>query len=379
MAGNDFTIGNMPLHAPHLHSRAITAENVRGGKGAGGQARNGRKGEPCLRQLAKDMVFTFAEIEGPGCIRHIWITVEGQTPHKMRNLILRMYWDGQATPSVEAPLGDFFGVAHGLRRNTESAFLATPEGRGFNCWFPMPFAKGAKLTIANESGADANMFFYQVDYTAGDAVDADTPRFHAQFRRTPQTTMCEDHAILDGVEGRGRFLGCNVGIVDHVDHPLIWFGEGEVKMYIDGDGEYPTICGTGTEDYAGSGWGMGEFQCRQLGCPVRTWKYIAFYRWHETDPVYFHRDIRVTIQQMGSDGSVDRAPESGPLGEFIRAGKYRKDYLGDGCFERVDDVCSTAYWYQTLPTLPFPAFPDRDVRSLDLPPHNLRNDGRAIE
>lgn len=366
-----FTLGGLPLHAAHLHSRAITAENVRGEKGLGGIARGGRKGEPCLRNLAAGMEFVFADIEGPGCIRHIWITVHEQSPAKMRNLILRMWWDDQPHPSVEVPLGDFFGIAHGLRRPHESAFVATPEGKAFNCFFPMPFAKRARLAIFNDTGADAGMFFYQVDCTIGDDVSADVPRFHAQFRRTARTRMAEDFVILDGVRGRGRFLGCNVGIVDHVEHPMIWFGEGEIKMYVDGDTDYPTICGTGTEDYVGTGWGMGEYAYRSFGAPVRTWKYIAFYRWHEVDPVYFHSDLRVTVQQIGNDGSVDPAPEDGPLGDWIRAGRYRKIAIGDGCFEREDDVCSTAYWYQTLPTVPFPPLPDRALRSLDLPPDNL--------
>jgi len=175
------------------------------------------------------------------------------------------------------------------------------------------------------------------------------------------------------VRGKGRFLGCNVGIVDHVNHPLIWFGEGEFKFHIDGDAEFPTICGTGTEDYVGTGWGMGRYAYRAFGAPVRTWKYVSFYRWHEFDPIYFHSDLRVMLQQIGNDGSVDPAPESGPLGDWIRAGRYRKIAIGDGCFEREDDVCSTAYWYQTLPSAQFPALPDRALRSLDLPPDNLED------
>lgn len=368
---SDFSIGQVPLYASNLHSRAITAENVRGEKGRGGMVRGGRKGSPCLRQLAAGMEYVFAEIDGPGCIRHIWLTVEGQTPHKMRNLILRFSWDGQAHPSVEVPLGDFFGIAHGLRRPYESAFLATPEGKAFNCFIPMPFAKGARLAILNDTGADSGMFFYQVDYTIGDDVGPEVPRFHAQFRRTPRTTMYKDFVILDGVRGKGRFLGCNIGIVDHVNDAKIWFGEGEIKMYLDGDTDWPTICGTGSEDYAGTGWGMGQYAYRAFGAPARHPKYVTYYRWHEFDPVYFHQDIRVTLQQIGNDGSLEVSPPDGPLGEFIRTGRYRKDVLGDGNFEREDDVCSTAYWYQTLPTAPFPALPDRALRSLDLPPDNL--------
>ena len=137
-------------------------------------------------------------------------------------------------------------------------------------------------------------------------------------------------------------------------------------MYIDGDTDYPTICGTGSEDYCGSAWGLGPFHAWECGAPLIDGKYISFYRFHVSDPVYFSEDIRVTIQQLGNDGSVEIATEDGKLGKFVKSGEYRKDHAGGGNFERVDDVCSTAYWYQALPTRPFPPFPDRAVRSLDL-------------
>jgi len=363
----DLTLDGTPLYDASLKSRAITMENPHGEPGRGGMAGGGRKGAPCLWSLEKDQVFTFAEIDGPGAIRHIWITVQNTGPAKMRNLILRFYWDGQENPSVEAPLADFFGTCHGLTRHHESAFLTTPEGRGFNSYFLMPFGKRARLTVANETGEDAGMFFYQVDYTLGDAVTDDTPRFHAQFRRTPRTEMYKDYVILDGVRGRGRYLGVNAGLIDHVGSKSIWWGEGEVKIYIDGDAQYPTICGTGSEDYVGSGWGLGELCARELGAPIVGEKYISLYRFHVRDPIYFSDRIRVEWQQIGNDGSYDPATPDGPLGEFIRMGRYRKDQRG-GCFERVDDVCSTAYWYQTLPTAPFPPFPNRELRSLDLMP-----------
>lgn len=359
-----------PLYDPALQSRAITMENRDGAKGAGGKANDGRKGAPCLWNLEKDQVFTFAEIDGPGCIRHIWITVPHRTPKFLRNLILRFYWDGQKTPSVEVPLGDFFGVPHGRTAPHESAFLVTPEGKGFNCYFPMPFAHHARLDIANESGEDSGMFFFQVDYTLGDAVTKDTPYFHAQFRRDLNTTLKEDFVILDGVRGKGRFMGANVGIVDRFlgygEIPM-WWGEGEVKMYIDGDTDYPTICGTGSEDYAGTGWGMGQYDHLQLGAPLREGPYISYYRYHGSDPVYFSEDIRVTVQQIGNDGMHEPADPEGPLKEFIERGEYLKEGTG-GNFERVDDMCATAYWYQTLPTQPFPPLPPREVREHGLTP-----------
>jgi hypothetical protein len=365
-----FELGGTPLYSPTLRSRAITAENQQGEKGKGGQEMGGRKGLPCLWNLKKDQVYTFAEIEGPGAIRHIWITVPNDGPTKLRNMILRFYWDDQPRPSVEVPLSDFFGVSHGRTVSYESAFIATPEGKGFNSYFLMPFRKKAKLTICNETGKDASMFFYQVDYTIGDDVTADTPYFHAQFRRVPNTTMTEDYVILDGVKGKGRFLGASIGLVDRfAGVGGIWWGEGEVKMYIDGDTDFPTICGTGSEDYCGSGWGLGQFHAMELGAPLIDGKYVSFYRFHVRDPIYFSKDIKVTIQQIGNDGQHEPADPDGKLGEFIKKGWYRKDRNG-GNFERVDDVCSTAYWYQTLPTQPFPPFPDRALRSLDLPASN---------
>ncbi len=364
-ASCDFEIDGMPLYSPTIQSRAITAENAKGEKGQGGQAGDGRKGLPCLWNLKKDQVFTFAEIDGPGCIRHIWITVQNEGPQKMRNLILRFYWDGQETPSVEAPLSDFFGVCHGRTARVESAFISTPEGKGFNSYFPMPFGTKAKLAVCNETGKDAGMFFYQVDYTIGDGVTGETPRFHAQFRRVANTTMAEDYVILDGVKGKGRYLGVNLGIVDRFAGKGVWWGEGEVKIYLDGDTKYPTICGTGSEDYAGSGWGLGQFQGRQMGAPLIKDQFVSFYRFHAMDPVYFSQDIKVTIQQIGNDGKHEPADPNGPLKELIEKGWYKKPRPG-GNFERVDDVCSTAYWYQTLPTQPFPKFPDKELRNLGL-------------
>jgi hypothetical protein len=205
----------MPLYDSTLQSRAITAENKTGAKGAGGKAMDGRKGSPCYYHLKAGDSYTFCEIEGPGVIRHIWMTLPDEGPVKMRNVILRFYWDNQKTPSVEAPIADFFGNSHGRLRAFDSEFVTVAESRGgFNCFFPMPFKENARLVVHNESDTEVAMFFYQVDYTLGDQVTAETPRFHAQFRRVLNTTMYEDYVILDEVEGKGRYLGASMGIVD---------------------------------------------------------------------------------------------------------------------------------------------------------------------
>jgi hypothetical protein len=371
------SVGGMPLYSPVIKSRAITAENQTGAPGAGGKELGGRKGLPCLWNLEKDQTYIFAEIDGPGVIRHIWITVDTKKITNLRNLIVRMYWDGQEQPSVEAPLGDLFGVSHGRIRAFESMFLTTAEGRCFNSYFPMPFAKKARMTVTNETGEDAGMFFYQVDYTIGDTVTEDTPYFHAQFRRVPKTTLKEDYVILDGVRGKGRFLGVNVGLVDRYHETNTWWGEGEVKIYLDGDTDYPTICGTGSEDYALSAWGLGEYANLEAGSALTGGekepdsamaggkKYVSYYRFHGRDPVYFSEDIKVTVQQLGNDGSMEPATPDGPFKAFIEAGEYLKEHPG-GNYERVDDMCSTAYWYQTLPTQPFPPFPDKALRMHDI-------------
>lgn len=364
----EILIGGLPLSSSVITSHAITAENQTGAKGEGGKALNGRKGLPCLWNLEKDQIYTFGEIDGPGVIRHIWITVlnDPANPAKMRNLILRFYWDDQETPSVEVPLSDFFGVSHGQAKPLESEFLMIAEGKGFNCYFPMPFKKKAKLVVHNETGEDVGSFFYQIDYTLGDDIKDETPYFHAQFRRDLNTTMYEDYVILDGIEGKGRFLGANIGVIDRFYGKSVWWGEGEVKMYIDGDTDFPTICGTGSEDYAGAAWGLGEFNLRYFGAPLVNDQYNSYYRFHVLDPIYFTENIKVTVQQIGNDGSPDSADPKGKLGEFIDKGWYKKDHLGGGNFERVDDYCSTAYWYQTLPTNPFPIFPDKKIRTMDL-------------
>jgi hypothetical protein len=283
-----------PLYDPRLLSRSISAENPRGDPGGGGKSARGRKGAPCLSNLRAGQSFTFAEIEGPGAIRHIWLTVARRHPQMLRNLILRCYWNGQSQPSIEAPLGDFFGISHGATSHFESAYLTNVDGRSFNSYFLMPFASAARLNLANESGEDLGMFFYTVDYTLGDDVTQETPCFHAQFRRVRNTTL------------------------------------------------------------------------------------FSFYRFHGHDPVYFSRDLRVTLQQMGNDGSVEplRLGDRPPMDHFIKTGQYKKDAPG-GNFERSDDVSSTAYWYQTLPTQPFPPFPDKVLRSLDLVPDQEKGENGA--
>lgn len=333
-------------------SRAINAENPTGEKGRGGMAAGAlgpsRKGSPCIPVLKKGETVTLANIRGAGVIRHIWCTVTDQTPagrFVLRDLVLRMYWNGEETPSVQAPIGDFFlnGFGRGYRVNSQPV-VVNPK-RGMNCFFPMPFKDGARITIENQHAGDVQGFFYQIDYTELDELPLDMGAFHAQWRRQRLTLLQEDYTILDGVKGRGHYVGTFIALQTL---ERAWWGEGELKFYLDGDTDYPSICGTGAEDYFGGAWSFGgkdaqgstveeTFSTPYMGYPFysRDDDYRndffntecppmrAFYRFHIPDPILFDMDLRVTMQQIGANEQ--------------------------GLFERQDDVSSVAYWYQTEP------------------------------
>jgi len=298
-----------------LESRSMSAENPRGEKGKGGMAASqlgvGRKGSPAIELNTGD-THTIAEIDGPGCIRHIWMTCK-LDPRFLRGAIVRIYWDSRPHPSVESPLGDFFGVAHGRNVPYASLLTAMAEGRGLNTWIPMPFNK-ARVEVANESPIES-VLFYQIDYTSGDDV-SNMGRLCCTFRRENPTTIGKDFTILERVDGEGRFLGCVVGVRTLAAD---WWGEGEIKIHMDGDRDFPTICGTGTEDYILSAWGVGPHANIYQGAPLLREDLISFYRWHVLDPIYFHREINVTIQQIG--------------------------WNKEGLFERSDDWSAAAFFY----------------------------------
>jgi hypothetical protein len=345
----------MLYELPDLESRAANAENIQGKRASGGLAGGGRKGAPCRKDLRPGETYTLLSTEGPGMIRHIWLTFPPSMPGLLRTLILRIYWDGQANPSVEAPVGDFFGVAQARFRPMTNQLTAFQNARGLNAWFPMPFAKHARITIENVSDQLVPMLFYQVDFTLGDRHVSPLGYFHAQFRRaTPP--VHEDYVILDGVEGRGRYLGTVLGVRKNRSIPY-WWGEGEVKMYFDGE-TTPTICGTGVEDYIGFAWGLGEECAPYQGCPLADNEegLYSLYRWHIGDPIYFQKSLRVTVQQIGCGSAAQaRAALGEDFTSYPAAGHHEHD---DVCyFDRSDDYSSVAYWYQTLPTVPFAQLP----------------------
>ena len=319
-------------------TRSISAENPTGEKGKGALAPvvPGEAGEdlgkrwkirPCIT-LPKGSKTTLAEIAGPGAIEHIWITCDTKA---YRDCILRMWWDGEATPSVEVPLGDFFCNGHALRCNANSLPLAVNPSGGFNCYWPMPFRKSAKIEVESQHKDDIGGFFYQITYEL-DAVADDAAYFHAQWRRSVTPIDKPEHTILEGIKGRGHYVGTYLAWTQLANG---WWGEGEIKFFMDGDTGAPTICGTGTEDYFGGAWGFGEtYSTAFLGYPL--WRRVegevpkhGLYRWHILDAIRFEKDLRVTIQALG--------------------------WWPNGKFQPLqDDIASVGYWYQMEPHAPFP-------------------------
>lgn len=350
-------------------SRSANAENPDALPGSGGQSNNGRKGSPCITHFMPGETRTLLHTEGPGMIRRIWVTLPPQNRDHMRNIILRMYWDDQIMPSVEVPLGDFFGIAHGRQRHMVTELVGMQDGKGLNCLAQMPFMKSARITVENDSTSEVSMLFYQINFTIGDVFPPPEKLgyFHAQFRRLNPCPLKQDYVILDGIEGSGCYIGTVLGIREIYRAPGAWWGEGEVKFFIDDDSEFPTICGTGAEDYVGNAWGVSELCTPHQGSPICDTEngFSSLYRWHLKDPIYFTKKIKVTIQQLGA-GSKSLAYEYfGQEGGYYSAVGEPED--GDiKLFERSDDWSSVAYWYQTLPTVPFPPLPNRAIRSSDL-------------
>jgi hypothetical protein len=314
-----------------------------------------------------------------GTIRRIWITINDREPDMLRGLRLDMYWDGAETPAVSVPIGDFFGHALGRMVRFENALFSSPEARSFNCNIPMPFRTGMKIVATNELDRDVAMFFYDVDYTIGDAHGGDVLYFHTHWRREKETTFIEDYAFLPKVEGKGRFLGVIVGVIPrtHV-YDTAWWGEGEAKFYLDGDEKLPTLCGTGTEDYIGTAWGQGQYVNQYQGCPVadgETFQF-TFYRFHMPDPIYFRKDIRVTMQQIGCWGPGNRKKirEADEPIYYYKEGEGRVacDLSAEtgppenayGIFEREgDDWSSCAYFYLDRPENGLPPMPPAAERA----------------
>ncbi len=355
------------LHAaallPEHEARAVTFENPSGARGAGGQASNGRKGA-AAKAVEPGETVRLADLEGPGCVTHLWMTVGGASqlpaePKVLRAMVLEARYDGAAEPSLSVPVADFFGLAHGVAVAYTSLLTASPEGTGFSSRIPIPFGKRILLTLTNHSPQTVALF-YQVDALLG-PLPPGTGLLHAEFRRENPTTRGRDFVITDGWRGPGRFLGVVAG-ARLLTHTGYWWGEGEVKMYFDGEAS-PTICGTGTEDYLDSAWGLGAFSAPETGVPLLLGdsaedrgaghRLVGFYRWHLSDPIPFRTSLRVTIQQIGI-AQLDVGQEA-ELEELRRTTVPAQSTweeatapdgrLFDGLFERSDDWCATAFVY----------------------------------
>jgi hypothetical protein len=343
-----------------VQTRWASPENWKGAKGAGGIENGGRKGSAMFPIKAGEIV-TLAEVsQTSGVVRRIWITINDRSSEMIQGLKIKMYWDGTAAPAVSCPLSEFFNQGLGRMTTFENDCFSSPEGRSFNCFIPMPFKTSMKIELCNETKTDLRLVFYDVNYTIGDPVTENTLYFHAFFNKQYPTELKKDYEILPKVKGRGRFLGTNINVVvNQEQYSRIWWGEGEVKMYLDGDDKYPTLCGTGTEDYIGSAWSQGLYCNRYQGCTIadeKTFEY-SFYRYHIPDPVYFYEDIRVTIQQIGNAMNAEMNLLKNLKTTVYNAGEKLEpvdfDKQTRALFERTDNVSSCAYYYLDQPGSPF--------------------------
>lgn len=349
----------LPLHSLYqltpMETRSVCPENKTGAKGRGGMANIGEGiASHAARELGRGWkvdpyIFlepgetaTLMDVTGPGVVQHIWMTCTGS----WRNLILRMTWDGAGRPSVEAPVGDFFACGWGQYAHVNSLAVCVNPGSAFNSYWPMPFRRAALVTLENR-GTERAVIYYQITY-ALTALPEDAGYFHAQFRRVNPLPYQEVYTVLDGIAGTGRYVGTYMawGVNNSG-----WWGEGEIKFYIDGDRDFPTVCGTGTEDYYCGSYNFENRESRAYqpyttayaGLPqvikpdgvYKSQTRFGMYRWHLPDPICFQKDLRVTIQALG----------------WRSGGRYRP---------LQDDMASVAYWYQDAPFGDFPALPDVD-------------------
>ncbi|HEX4485434.1 MAG TPA: glycoside hydrolase family 172 protein [Terriglobales bacterium] len=300
----------------------------------------------------------------------MWFTLDPKDPETLRSLRLQIYWDGASAPGVSVPFGDFFVAMMGRPVPFENALFADPEGRSFVCYIPMPFRQEATVTITNDSAKKIPYLFYDIDAVETKTWNPNSLYFHATWRRESRTTLGRDFEILPRVEGEGRYLGTHLAVIVNQQNTG-WWGEGEAKFYLDGDTTRPTLAGTGTEDFIGTGWGQGVFLGRFQGSIVADSQRgeYGFYRYHIPDPIYFHHDIRVTIAQQGGENRskvlamIKKGVPITPVdmddrGKWIKLldspqhdlMKYKTDSPDPGTvYARQDDVSAVALYYLDSP------------------------------
>ena len=356
--GLDMSLGNLSrLSDAKTHS--ISPENFTGEKGKGGMAdpvkSKGQRNVANASEQARDLgqgwkvnpfiiinqgeTITIAEMEGPGAIQHIWMTPTGNWQFS----VIRFYWDDEKEPSIEVPAGAFFGMAWNEYAPLNSLAVTVNPGSAFNCYWKMPFRKKCRITMENINTADAMRLYYQVDYTLTD-VGEDEGYFHAQYRRSkPNTTSL--HTIVDGIKGKGHFVGTYMAVGVNNNG---WWGEGEIKFFMDGDNDFATIVGTGTEDYFCGSYNFEnkktrkyeEFSTAYAGMHqvirpdglYTSQQRFGMYRWHILDPIRFDKDLKVNIQDLG----------------WRHGGQY---------LPQQSDIITVAYWYQREPHARFPKLP----------------------
>jgi hypothetical protein len=363
---NDFN-SNLFTFNHDAATRWSSPENRNGIKGDGGKENGTAKGHP-FDAIKPGESYTLLQTDGPGMINRIWITINNRSPQMLRSLRLDMYWDGSAKPAVSVPFGDFFGVGLGKTTVFANALFANPEGRSFVSFIQMPFKKSAKIVLTNESHEELSHCYYDVDYSLVNNWNGDWLYFHAYWHRDTATKPANDFELLPEVEGRGRYLGVNIGINGNPLYKGSWFGEGEVKVYMDGDKDYPTLNGTGTEDYISDGWGQSKFITNYSGCTVASDSMLewSFYRFHIPDPVYFKDNCKVVLQQIGGTSTemvinyqkqnLPVIPVATDTGKMVLLYNDKKTVMLDTAmkkggtnFYRSDDVSATAYYYLDKP------------------------------
>ncbi|MBS1850549.1 MAG: DUF2961 domain-containing protein [Acidobacteria bacterium] len=371
---------------PDVETRWASFENRLALKGAGATENRGVKGHP-FESLGAGETKTLLQVEGSGEIRRMWFTLDSRDPETLRSLRLEIFWDEASTPAVSVPFGDFFAAILGRTVAFENALFASPEGRSFVCYIPMPFRRGASVRLTNDSTHRVTYVFYDIDVLKTEQWNPDSLYFHATWRRERPTTLLHEFEILPKVEGEGRFIGAHIGVITHPENTG-WWGEGTVKVYLDGDTN-PTLAGTGTEDYIGTGWGQGVFVGRFQGSLVSDPQRgeFGFYRYHLPDPIYFHHDLRATISQLGGEnrsrvlGMLKKGVPITPTsmddrGKWIKLldspqrqlGSYDTTSSDPGVvYARQDDVSAVAFYYLDSPHNKLPPLAQVSERVSGLP------------